>query len=147
VKNWFAFSAFIEGNIEGIQKQLDYGRSAWDNVGHDYTIFEAAVSLLKGDLKGVKEVLAPLWKTTNHFSYTIKSWMAAIEGDLDLSLDCYEKALSESEFSALLGIRAPNFISQLFPEYRSHLKHQKMLKDVGLDDESVAKLKIPPLPF
>ena len=70
-----------------------------------------------------------------------------VEGDIDLAFDYYEQALSESEYTPILIIQAPLCFPKIFPSYRSHPRYQKMLRDVGLDNESVAKLKIPPLPF
>jgi len=73
--------------------------------------------------------------------------MALLEGDLDLALDYHEQSLLEKEYLAIYHIQAPFWGYKMFPDYRSHPKYQKMLKDVGLDDESIAKLKIPPLSF
>jgi len=108
---------------------------------------EASASYLKGDHNKVKEILAPLWQTTDYLPSFIKSYMAALEGDLDLALDYYQQALSDSEYLAIYFIQAPPEIRTIFPDYRSHPNYQKMLRDMGLDDESISKLKIPPLPF
>ena len=72
--------------------------------------------------------------------------MAALEGKIDLAVDYYQQAVSEPEPLAFYSIDTPTF-GLVFPEYRSHPKYQKMLRDVELDEESIAKLKIPPLPF
>ena len=77
----------------------------------------------------------------------MKSWIAAIEMDMELALALYATALAESEWQAYIQIQSPTFIRKLMPDYHSHPKYQKMLRDVGLDGESIAKLKIPPLPF
>jgi len=92
-------------------------------------------------------MLAPLWQSKGYTSFWLKSQMAALEGDLDLALDYYARALSEAESDAFQCIQALWLVHRIFPDYRSHPKYQKMLKDVGLDEESIAKLKIPPLPF
>ena len=59
----------------------------------------------------------------------------------------YAQALSAKSYTALRYVHTPHIYTQLFPEYHSHPKYQKMLKDIGLDAESIAKLEIPPLPF
>jgi len=41
--------------------------------------------------------------------------MAAPEGDLDLALEYYEQALSESEYSAIFLIQAPFWNGKIFP--------------------------------
>ena len=142
----FAWLAFHEGDAQTIKKQLDLGKSNWEYSSHWYPFYEATVSYLKGDSGRIKEIFAPLWKSTSYLSYYTKSYMALLEGDLDLALDYYSQALFEPEYIAFRDIQAPLF-RVLFPEYRSHPKYQKMLRDIGLDDESIAKLKIPPLPF
>jgi len=142
----FAYIALCEKDIEGIQKQLDRGQTAWSDP-ITYAIYEAVVSNLKGDYRKVKEILAPLWQTANYIPYITKRNMAAIEGDLDLAIDYWAQALSESEYFAFQSLHLAGIIGTLFPEYRSRPKYQQMLHNVGLDDESIEKLKIPPLPF
>ncbi len=108
----------------------------------------AASFYLQGNHERVSELLAPLWKeTTDHVPSLWRSQMAALEGDLDSALGYYSRALSESDVFAFVSIHSQSFVGRLFPEYRSSPKYQKMLRDVGLDEESVAKLEIPPLPF
>ena len=139
--------AFLEGDAQGIQELLDRGQSDWGNYGEVYPVFEAAVSYLKGDPGGAKETVASLSRNTGYVPFFVKSQIASLEGDLNLALDYYSKALSESEYSAFAFIQVPSLLVRTFPEYRSHPKYQKMLRDVGLDEKSVAKLKILPLPF
>jgi hypothetical protein len=85
---------------------------------------------------------------TNKYSVSIlKSFIAAVEGDIESSLDYIAQDLSESVYVKFLDIQTPCFYLQLFPDYRAHPKYQKMLRDFGLDGESIARLNIPPLPF
>jgi len=143
-----AYVAFLEGNTRSLRDQLDRSRSDWPPPSDQwYALLEAAASFLNGDQSAVKQMLAPLWQSKGYTSFWLKSQMAALEGDLDLALDYYARALSEAESDAFQCIQALWLVHRIFPDYRSHPKYQKMLKDVGLDEESIAKLKIPPLPF
>lgn len=142
----FALLSFLEGDIDGIQKRISQDRSNWGNVGYLFPLLEAVVARSKGKYEKAREILRPIIK--NHSSRPfVKSRAALIAGDIDLSFDFYTQALAESEFTAFRLIHAPLFYLELYPQYRSDPKHQKMLKDVGLDEESIAKLEIPPLPF
>ena len=142
----FAWLAFHEGNVEAIKEQLDLGKSHWEYSSHWYPFYEATVSYLNGDAGRIEEIFGPLWQSTSYLSHYAKSYMALLEGDLDLALNYYSQALSDSEYVAFRDIQAPLF-RVLYPEYRSHPRYLRMLHDVGLDEESIAKLEIPPLPF
>jgi len=139
--------AFLERDVEELQKQLDRGEPDWGGLyGRWYYFYRAALSYLKGDHESIREDLDRFGNSMDHVSYRARSYMASLEGDLDHAIELYSKALSESEQMAFIEIQAPLFRA-IFPSYRSHPKYQKMLRDVGLDEESIAKLKIPPLPF
>jgi len=146
VTNYLFNVAMSTGDEKALQNLLDRGESNWTDI-KKYAICKAAVSYLKGDQNRVKEILAPLWHTSEYIPFRMKSQMALLEGALDLALDYYERAITEPEYMAFWVNKNPFWGSKIFPDYRSHPKWQKMLQDVGLDDESIAKLKIPPLPF
>jgi len=147
----FAGLALYEEDTQALRKLLERGRSQWGTWKHFYPACEAWLAYLQNDHEGVKEIQRPLWQDDSRsFMYSSpldKASLAATEGDLEKALDFYVQALSEQNFTALRYVQTPDPIKKLFPEYRSHPKYQRMLRDVGLDDESVAKLKIPPLPF
>jgi tetratricopeptide (TPR) repeat protein len=144
---FLASLAFDEGDAEAIQVQLDRGQTEWGNLSYVYPFYETAVAYLKDDRNRVDEILASLKSDPGSLPLLMKSAIAKLEGDIDRSLDYYIQAISESRFTALMGIQTPEHFARLFPEYRSHPGYKKMLRDVGLDEKSVAKLKIPPLPF
>jgi len=150
VANACAVVASTTGDLQALQKQLDRGQSNWETAGTArkwYPIFRPAASYLKGDHIKVKEMLSPLWQAKSYVSFTQKTIMDALEGNLDLALDYHEKALTESEYTAIWHIQANFFDGIIFPNYCAHPRYQKMLRDVGLEDESIVKLKMPPLPF
>jgi len=144
---YFSWLAFLNSDGEAIQKQLDRGKSEWSYTAPWYAFYEAAVSYLKGDHDKVKESLALARENTDYLPYYCRSYMAALEGNLDMALDLFAQAITEFEPGAIGDARPLTVIRAVFPDYRSHPRYQKMLRDVGLDEESIAKLKIPPLPF
>jgi len=142
-----ALIALDEGNIQGIQKQLGRSRSEWHKMSDHYGIFEAAIPYLEGNRDKAIGMLAPLKKQKRYVSPFSHIGVLLIKGDVDLALDSYAQATADSPYTTLRLIRNPLLFYRLFPDYRSHPKYRKMLRDVGLDEESIAKLKIPPLPF
>lgn len=138
---------FEQGDSAGMQDQLDRDETAWGNMSDWQPVYKAAASYLRGDHVETKRLLAPLWGDSIYRSYYMKSVMVSLEEDIELSLEHYSRALSCSEYNAIQYVQSPSHFVQLLPDYRSHPKYQKMLKEFGLDEESIAKLKIPPLPF
>lgn len=143
----FAGLALEEGDTLAIQEELDRGRSNWGNLSYLYPFYEAAIPYLKGEHAKARDIVA-LLKQKKGAIYPLVEWaFICLEGDLDLALDSYAQQCRESAYTVLQMIQAPICLNRLFPEYRSHPKYQKILRDVGLDRESIAKLRIPPLPF
>jgi tetratricopeptide (TPR) repeat protein len=142
----FAGLAFEEGDALAIQKELDRGRSNWGNLSYLYPFYEAAIPYLKGEHAKARDIVALLKQKKGTINPAAEWMFICLEGDLDLALDSFARNMGLG-YSALRTIQAPAYLSRVFPEYRSHPKYQKMLRDVGLDRESIAKLRIPPLPF
>jgi len=144
---FLAWLSIEEGDIQAIQEQLDIGRSEWGYGAIWYPVFEAGILYLKGDVEKAKETLLPLKRRKDYVSYYTKGDIATVEGDFDLSLDYQAKALDAAEYDVFRVVQAPSYFRRFFPEYRTNPKYQRMLRDFRLDRESIAKLKIPPLPF
>ena len=142
----YAWLAFDEGNEQGIRDQLARGVSEWWSPVW-YHIFEAEACYLRGESNKIREILSALWDGAEYVSLHQKSHMALLEGDDVLAFDFFTEAIHAGEPAAIAQIQEPVYMRRILPDFRSHPKYQKMLKDVGLDEESVAKLKIPPLPF
>ncbi len=56
------------------------------------------------------------------------------------------RAIEANEYLAFINFRGA-FLRELFPEFYTHPRRNEILKKAGLDDEAIAKLVIPPLPF
>jgi tetratricopeptide (TPR) repeat protein len=145
----FAELAFYEGDIRGIQNQLDLGQGNWGNLSDWYPFYKASALYLNGEHEKAREIFIQLKEniTRKHSVSILKSFIASVEGDMESSLDYIAQDLSESVYVKFRDIQTPCFYLQLFPDYRAHPKYQKMLRDFGLDEESIARLNIPPLPF
>ena len=140
---------FAEGDAQALREQLDHGESAWGTFIQWYRFYDAAAAYLEGEREAAEGKLHALWHSKDYVSYWLKSYMAALDGDLDLGLDYYAHGLRASEPNPLIYVQRPlvPFFDASLPAHSSHPKYQKMLRDVGLDEESVSKLKIPPLSF
>ena len=74
--------------------------------------------------------------------------VSRLEGEIDTALDQLEDMINQSQYSMTKDSRLPDpVLRQAFPEFYTHPRYQDILKKVGLDDEAVTKLVIPPLPF
>ena len=145
----FAEPAFYEGDVQGIQHQLDLGQSNWGNLSDWHPFYEASALYLRGEKEKAEELFTPLQENTEgKYSVSLlKSFIASVMGDLDTSVACISEDLSETAYVKLREIQTPCFYSKLCPDYRSYPGYQKMLREYGLDETSVAKLRMPPLPF
>ena len=74
--------------------------------------------------------------------------VSRLKGEIDTALDQFEDLIDQSVYSIIKDARLPDpVLRQEFPEFYTHPRYYDILKQVGLDDEAVAKLIIPPLPF
>jgi len=138
---------FREGRPMELKEQLSRQLSEWDLFTRYCPLFEAAYIYLSGNRETVRSDAFAEIGGDGYTSYLMRSYIEILKGNLDASLTYFSRALSDREPFAAFQIQAPLFMVRIFPDYRSHPKYQKMLRDFGLDEESIAKLKIPPLPF
>ena len=142
----FSWLSFDEGDAAAIEEQISHDVSDWYSPAWR-DIFRAELCYLKGDHDKIKEISSSLLQEQEYLAYHMKAHMALLEGDAERLFEYYRRALFEGEPSAFAQIQEPIYIRRIMPDFRSDARYQRMLKDVGLDEESIAKLKIPPLPF
>jgi hypothetical protein len=128
-------------DVEGIQTQLDRGPDHWISEAA-YAIHEADISFLRGDVEQTKEKLEFLKQHggARSSNYTIR--IALLERDVELALTLFEQAVSDSDPLVIIL-----FVYPAFAQLRAHPRFHDIVRQIGLDDDSLAKLKIPPLPF
>ncbi|MDP7594239.1 MAG: tetratricopeptide repeat protein [Pseudomonadales bacterium] len=141
----FALLARMQSDISGIRKQLDRDREDW-RMNHSYTLFEAAIPYLEGDHEKVISKLRPLKQATGFQSYSTKLQSACLEQDVDLAVSYFEQGIEELD-RMMLGLVCRTKEDPLYSELRSQPKFQRIVRQLGLDDASIARLRFPPLPF
>ncbi len=140
--------AFYARDIETLERLVERDPvAAWALVPQFRTIMAAAVPYLRGDQVGVRKALSPLAAEEGDASNLIKFWIALLSGENQLALEHYLAALREGDGMALHDIQGSQGLRSLFPEYFAQPGYEAMLREFGLDAESVAKLVIPDLPF
>jgi len=138
---WWAELARLEGDVDGLQAQLDRGPDYWNSEAV-YAAYEAEVLFLKGDLAQTKVKLEALKQNASSQSSIYAIRIAMLEGDFELAVTLFEQAVSDSEPLTLLMAGPP-----AFTELRADPRFQDIVRKIGMDDESIAKLSIPLLPF
>ena len=147
VKGYASQLAFHRRDIEALEQLVEADPAAWALVPHFRTIMAAAVPYLRGDALGVRQTLSPLEVQGGYVSTYLKFWIALLKEQYPLALEHYQDALREGEFMALHEIQGYCGLRSLFPAYFAQPGYEAMLRELGLDAESVAKLVIPDFPF
>ena len=137
-----ADNALAQRNDAGVREQL--GR-IWANQ-QSKKLTGAIFAYSQGDSSSVESLLAEIdgYLRDRPFSRAIAM---ILRGNIDDALDQFEQLMDASDYSTMRDIRGSPLWWGLFPEYFEHPRYHAMLRKHGLDDESIAKLKIPPLPF
>ena len=134
--------ARLEGDIDGMQTQLDRGLEHWFSETV-YAIYEARILFLRGNPEQARAKLAnPEAESYHQGSGLFAIHIALVEGDIELALTLFEQAVGDSDPQVhLFGVHP------VYAQLRAHPRFQGIMRQIGLDDESVAKLKIPPFPL
>ncbi len=74
-----------------------------------------------------------------------KFFVALLEEDVDLALSYFEQ-LTRDDLYAVSSYVRPLPIVHMKPFF-ARPEYQRILREAGLDDESIAKLEFPPLRF
>jgi len=142
-----AWVFLVQDNAKGIQSQLDRGKEdGWGFGSEYYHLYQATIAYMQGNEDEVKTILNTL-KNESHYQHMpgLKLRMALLERNVDVALSFFEQGLEEV-FQDVAFYTHPVPIDHM-TEFFTHPEYQRILKRVSLDDESIAKLKFPPLPF
>jgi|TARA_Y100000310_G_scaffold342957_1_gene448459 TolB-like protein len=135
--------AWTRRDMTSLQSEIVRGEAAWGPGAQIWRpLFQALMSFEQGNRTGVKTALAALPEEGHRPDFSTM-YVALLQHDLDGALTRFEKIASVSG-PALFWIH--NIGGDAFPEFQSHPRYQRALIDVGLDDVSLAKLTLPPLP-
>jgi len=141
--------ALVTDDYEAVQTQLDRGATEWGNGRFFLDIYRAFFAYSKDEKEQVAQLLSKIEQSPIAQHRFAKFNINMLKGDLNAALDGLDVMLEESEPLMMRDAREV-FSRQLFnlwPQYKSNARYLEILKKAGLDDESVADLVIPPLPF
>ena len=136
--------AMLTGDAAALQETLDRGGRF---LGASLPFCSALVPYLKGDFAKAREMLTQVASDQGYQPYYVRHRYALINGDLDAAFDYYYSAVEDAEPGAIQSIQGRRGYRHVFPEFYSDPRYAQMLKDFGLDPESVANMQIPELPF
>lgn len=136
--------ALAEGNLTLVAEQLERGLDAYYFPYHYYEQ-QVVLARSEGRHEEAASYLKQLRAYSENQSFYVKTRFALLEGDLELALSYFEQGIDQSDLGSGYFVHKPPFPH--WAKLYDHPEYDRILKKVGLDDESLAKLEIPPLPF
>jgi tetratricopeptide (TPR) repeat protein len=135
--------AAIEGDLDSLEALLNK-----KGMSHFFrTFFTALFSYLRDDFAQAREIISRAKRVSGYQPFLQKHYIALIERDLDGAVEYYAKAIDAFEGMAIIEHRDTCFMNRVFPEFVAYAPYQRILREIGLDSESAAEIKIPELPF
>ena len=135
-------NAMMLGNNTAVLEQLDRGDWPDEKLQKLYSAFFA---YSQGD--SVETMLTEIDSLPNSGAPFIPTGTMLLKGNIDETIDLFERYMDASEYATMSIARNLPPFPLLFPELYEHPRYHAMLKKHGLDDESIAKIGVPPLPF
>ncbi len=107
----------------------------------------AGLLYLQEKYQEAKDLLAQVEKSPSFGNSNWKKFLFAMRAnDTQRAINYHTKAFRSNEFQAFVFCQASPGLKELHPDFYSSPERHQMLRDVGLDAESIEKLDIPPLP-
>jgi tetratricopeptide (TPR) repeat protein len=146
---FLAQMAVFEGDLRTAWQQVGRPLSDWARVGPMFwqPIHAAFIPSSEGDSEAVVTALKPLDDQLEALPFYPRFLVALLKGETELALSHYQSAIQRREPYALWQIQGPFFEITLFPQFYNSEGYHAMLREHGLDEDSLAKLKVPALPL
>jgi tetratricopeptide (TPR) repeat protein len=142
-----AFIALEQGDTEGIRRRLQHIEE-WGGANSPwYPLVSAFLAFLEGDSQKGVDLLTSLVDEGSVTPWFVKRFAAQALQGTERALECYSNALTGREPGALMNVRGSVALRANNPEFYSHPRYEKMLRDVGLDAASIADFRVPTFPF
>lgn len=119
----------------------------WGDVAVWRPLFEAELAKMDGDMQRASTIIQPYDNEQSQGFWWIRHYYPLILSETERAVEYYSNALENREPVPLMLALGSVGDHKRNPEFYSHPKHQEMLRSNGLDPESIAKLRFPPLPF
>jgi Flp pilus assembly protein TadD len=146
--NFLSMIALLEGDLRTARQQVERPPSDWAVVGPIFwqTIFAAYIPFSEGDFEAVATALKPLDDQLEALPFYPRFVVALLKGETELALVYFQSALEQREPYMLAEAQGSFFFRTLFPQFFNSEGYHATLREHGLDEDSLAKLKVPPLP-
>ena len=146
VPNFRLWAAWMRGDVAAAQREIDRPAADWAWLGQIYArIFRVVVPFMRRDDQAVAAELARIEEEFDYLPELAKSLIANLRHDHDKAAEHQRNALHANEPEAWRYVRRRKF--ERFPEYVESTAYQALLREFGLDEASLATLKVPPLPI
>ena len=142
--NSLAVNAMMAGNNAAVLEQLE--RDDWPNKRLQ-KLYRAFFAYSQGDSSSVETILAEIDGSPVPGSPFIRAGIMLLKGNIEDTIDSFEQYMDASEFATMSIARNLPPFPLLFPELYEHPRYHAMLRKHRLDDESIAKINVPSLPF
>ena len=140
--------AAAQGDKEALDFQLQRDIKDWsDGTAVFRVLFQAFFAKMEGDQQLLQDTLGPYDNEDNVTSWFYLSYFPRALGDTRRAVQYYSRALENKEPQALMKAVGAGGEIEMYPEFYKHPDYLEMLRINGLDAASIAKLKVPPLPF
>ena len=112
-------------------------------------LYRAIGAHLEGDEHTVNALAARIELTPIYLQPFTQLHLCVLTGDINAALDLFARLIDESEYMTMHNARLgfPTLPPKYFSKFYNDPRYSQILEDAGLDDESVARLVVPPLPF
>jgi hypothetical protein len=135
-----AVIALLEQDLESLKMQCARPDWGWNQFG---VVFAAYLAFLEGDRERVAQLEAQIAK----FPYFLHYLIALLKGESELAADRLESSLKRGEPQAFIYIQGTTLSRMINPNFFNGDRYQAILRKLHLDEESLAKLSVPPLPL
>lgn len=139
--------ALVERDFKTLETQCERPASDWREAPIWRTLFSAAGAFLEGDADQVELILENLGDKSDDLPFYVRFFLAMFRGETETATDFYEAALERGEPTPLFSIQGTAAYRTLFPDFYRSARYFAILQKLELDEESLAKLSVPPLPF
>jgi len=147
VAGTLAALALDEGDVDALQKQLERPEEEWGIVRYYYQALEASKFYLEGDFVHVKSVIPALKEWADSGSCFDRYVVAMLDNDWAFAFESIAKGVAAQEYMPFEYSIGTVGYKTNYPDAFEHPSYFQMLRDIGLDQESLDKLVVRPLPF
>jgi len=112
-----------------------------------YAIQRATEAYLWGNYSEAAEAVAPFSGGPGYVPHAQQMRIALLERNLDLAFASLRAAIEEAEQSAISLIQGPVLWRKAHPEFYADPRYEQLLRDIKLDADSVAAIRMPELSF